>query len=137
MLLFALLALVLAALAAAAVLRARRRRPEPAAELPAAAIEEPRRRELVLTEAVPAPARISGEVAPPAPPARPRPLVLLPPQAKAPEGLALDALDALLEELESTTVRIDGADALDEGSVAELEELAARLEAAAASFAAR
>jgi hypothetical protein len=48
----------------------------------------------------------------------------------------LDALDALLAELESTTVRIDGADALDEGSVAELEALAARLEAAAAAFAA-
>jgi hypothetical protein len=96
-------------------------------------VEEPRRRELVLTEAVPAPATISGEVAPP----RPRPLVLLPPQAKAPGDLALDALDALLEELESATVRIDGTDALDEGSVAELEGLAARLEAAAASFAAR
>ena len=128
MLPFALLALVVAALATGAVVLAHRRRPEPVV----APVEEaPRRRELVLTEAVPAPATISGDVAPP----RPRPLVLLPPQAKAPEDLALDALDALLEELESTTVRIDGADALDEGSVAELEELAERLEAAAASFA--
>jgi hypothetical protein len=131
MLPFALLALAAAALAAA-VVRARRRRRVPEV-VPAPVAEEPPRRELVLTEAVPAPATISGEVAPP----RPRPLVLLPPQAKAPEDLALDALDALLEELESTTVRIDGADALDEGSVTELEELAARLEAAAASFAAR
>jgi hypothetical protein len=133
MLPFALLALAVAALAAGAVVLARRRRPEPEV-VPAPVVEEPRRRELVLTEAVPGPATISGEVAPPS---RPRPLVLLPPQAKAPEDLALDALDALLEELESTTVRIDGADALDEGSVTELEELAARLEAAAASFAAR
>jgi hypothetical protein len=128
MLLFALLAFVLAALAAGALAIARRRKPAPVVML-----DEPRRRELVLPEAVPAPASISGEVAPP----RPRPLVLLPPQAKAPEDLALDALDALLEELESATVRIDGADALDEGSVAELEELAGRLEAAAASFGAR
>ncbi len=127
MLPIALLALVIAALAAGAVVLTRRRRPEPDA-----VIEEPRRRALVLTEAVPAPATISGEVAPP----RPKPLVLLAPQAKAPEDIALDALDALLEELESTTVRIDGADALDEGSVAELEGLADRLEAAAASFAA-
>jgi hypothetical protein len=139
MLPFALLALVGAALAAGAVVLARRPRPRPAAEPPVAAIphvaaiEEPRRRELVLTEAVPAPATISGDVEPP----RPRPLLLLPPQAKAPEDLALDALDALLEELESATVRIDGADALDEGSVAELEELADRFEAAAASFAPR
>jgi hypothetical protein len=132
MLPFALLALAAAALTAGAVVLARRRRPEPEV-VPAPVVEEPRRRELVLTEAVPGPATISGEVAPPS---RPRPLVL-PPQAKAPEDLALDALDALLEELESTTVRIDGADALDEGSVTELEELAARLEAAAASFAAR
>ncbi|MCW2976552.1 MAG: hypothetical protein JWM06_1833, partial [Actinomycetia bacterium] len=43
----------------------------------------------------------------------------------------------LLAELESTTVRIDGADALDEGAVAELEGLAARLEAAAESLAPR
>jgi hypothetical protein len=126
MLPIALLALAVAALAAGAVVLARRRRPEADA-----VIEEPPRRALVLTEAVPAPATISGQVAPP------RPLVLLAPQAKAPEDIALDALDALLAELETTTVRIDGADALDEGSVAELEKLADRLEAAAASFAAR
>jgi len=133
MLPIALLALVVAALAAAAFVISRRRRPQPVTEPVAAVVEEPKRRELVLAEAVPAPATISGDVEPP----RPRPLVLLPPQAKAPADLALDALDALLEELESTTVRIDGADALDEGSVAELEALADRLEAAAASFAAR
>jgi hypothetical protein len=135
MLPLALLALLVVALAAGAVALTRRGKPEPIAVV--AVVEEheqkPQRREQVLTEAVPAPATISGAVEPP----RPRALVLLPPQAKAPEGLALDALDALLEELESTTVRIDGADALDEGSVAELEELAGRLEAAAASFAAR
>jgi hypothetical protein len=134
MLLFALLALLVVALAAGAVALTRRGKPEPVAVAVVVVEEqEPPRRELVLTEAVPAPATISGEVEPP----RPRPLVLLPPQAKAPEDLALDALDALLEELESATVRIDGADALDEGSVAELEELAGRLEAAAASFGAR
>jgi hypothetical protein len=44
------------------------------------------------------------------------------------------ALDALLAELEGTTVRIDGADELDESAVAELERLAERLEAAAASL---
>ena len=49
----------------------------------------------------------------------------------------LAALDALLRELESTTVRIDGADELDERAVAELEGLATRFEAAAQSFAAR
>jgi len=48
----------------------------------------------------------------------------------------LDALDALLAELEASTVLIDGADELDERAVAELEGLAARLEAAAESFAA-
>jgi hypothetical protein len=40
-------------------------------------------------------------------------------------------------ELESTTVRIDGADELDERAVAELEGLAARLEAAAETFSTR
>ncbi|MDX6472477.1 MAG: hypothetical protein QOK22_1293 [Gaiellaceae bacterium] len=128
MLLFALLGLVAAAVLAIAVVARLRRGPEavPVPEAP----EQPRR-ELVLAEAVPAPARLSGAVEPPS---RPAPLVLLPPQPKTPE-LALDALDALLEELESATVRIDGADELDERSVAELEGLAARLEAAAASFA--
>ncbi len=129
MLPFALLALTVAAFAAGAVVLTRRGRPQ--AE-PVAVAAEPRRRERVLTEAVPAPATISGEVSPPTR----RPLVLLRPQATAPD-LALDTLDALLAELESATGRIDGADALDEGSVAELEGLAARLEAAAESLAAR
>jgi hypothetical protein len=134
MLLFALLAVALATLAVGSAVVVRRRRPGPATEAePITVIEERPRRAAVLTEAVPAPATISGAVEQP----RPRPLVLLPPQAKAPENLALDTLDALLEELESATVRIDGADALDEGSVAELEGLADRLEAAAASFAVR
>ena len=44
------------------------------------------------------------------------------------------ALDALLAELEGATVRIDGADDLDERSVAELERLAEKLEAAATSL---
>jgi hypothetical protein len=61
----------------------------------------------VLAEAVPPAAAISGDVDP------------------------LGALDALLAELERTTVRIDGADELDESAVAELELLADKLEAAA------
>jgi hypothetical protein len=64
----------------------------------------------VLAEAVPPPATISGDVDP------------------------IGALDALLAELEQTTVRIDGADELDESAVAELERLADRLEAAAAGL---
>ena len=44
------------------------------------------------------------------------------------------ALDALLEELEGATVRLDGADELDERSVAELERLAEQLEAAAGAL---
>jgi hypothetical protein len=44
------------------------------------------------------------------------------------------ALDALLTELESATVRIGGADELDERAVVELEQLAEKLEAAAASL---
>jgi hypothetical protein len=64
----------------------------------------------VIAEAVPAPATISGEVDP------------------------LAALDALLAELEATTVRIDGADELDQHAVATLEQLAERLEAAAAAL---
>jgi len=63
--------------------------------------EEPVR---VLAEAVPSPARISGEVDP------------------------FGALDGLLAELEQTTVRIDGADELDEEHVLLLETLAERLE---------
>jgi hypothetical protein len=43
-------------------------------------------------------------------------------------------LDALLAELERATVRIDGADELDENSVIELERLADMLEAAAVSL---
>lgn len=66
-------------------------------------IEPPR----VLAEAVPPPATISGAVDPVA------------------------ALDALLVELERTTVRIDGADELDGDAVLQLERLAALLEAAA------
>jgi hypothetical protein len=46
----------------------------------------------------------------------------------------LAALDALLADLEGVTVRIDGADELDGSAVLELEELATRLEAAAASL---
>ena len=119
---------VLALLAAAALVpRRRRRRPVEPEPLPVVE-DRPVRRELVLTEAVPPPATISGDVVPP------RPFVPLPRRAAAPDA-ALDVLDALLEELESTTVRIDGADALDESAVAELEGLATRLEAAAESLA--
>jgi hypothetical protein len=64
----------------------------------------------VLAEAVPPPAELSGDADP------------------------LAALDALLAEVERTTVRIDGADELDDGAVVELEQLAERLEAAAASL---
>lgn len=46
----------------------------------------------------------------------------------------MTTLDALLVELEGATVRIDGADELDEHSVDELERLADKLEAAAASL---
>ena len=83
-------------------------------------VEPPQACDVVLSEAIPPPATISGPVEPP-PSSTP----------------TLETLDALLAELESTTVRIDGADALDQGSVAELEELATRLEAAAESLAAR
>jgi len=65
----------------------------------------------VLAAAAPAPVEISGEVDPVA------------------------ALDALLAELERTTVHIGGADELDAGAVHELETLARKLEAAAAAFA--
>jgi hypothetical protein len=64
----------------------------------------------VLAAAVPAPPTISGEVDP------------------------LAALDTLLTELEGATVRIDGADELDESAVVELERLADKLEAAAAAL---
>jgi len=43
-------------------------------------------------------------------------------------------LDALLAALEGATVRIDGADELDEQAVTELEQLAEKLEAAAADL---
>ncbi len=64
----------------------------------------------VLAEVAPPPATISGAVDP------------------------MAALDALLAELEGATVRIDGADELDENAVIELERLADKLEAAAASL---
>ena len=64
----------------------------------------------VLAAAAPAPATISGEVDP------------------------LAALDALLAELERTTVRIDGADRLDAEAVRELDRLAETIAAAAESF---
>jgi len=70
----------------------------------------PREKPRVLAEAVPPPATISGDVDP------------------------IAALDALLTELEGTTVKIGGADELDERAVAELEQLAEKLEAAAASL---
>jgi hypothetical protein len=114
--------LVVLASVALLVLRSRPERAAPAA----VATEPPKQRSAVLREAVPPRATISGEVArPKAPPPAPE------------SGDALVTLDALLAELESATVRIDGADALDEGSVAELEGIAERLEAAAASLAPR
>ena len=64
----------------------------------------------VLAAAVPAPPARSGEVDP------------------------IPALDALLADLEGATVRIDGADELDESAVVELERLADKLEAAAAAL---
>jgi hypothetical protein len=64
----------------------------------------------VLAAAVPAPPARSGEVDP------------------------IPSLDALLAELEGATVRIDGADELDESAVVELERLADKLEAAAAAL---
>jgi hypothetical protein len=64
----------------------------------------------VLAAAAPAPPTVSGEVDP------------------------IPALDALLAELEGATVRIDGADELDESAVVELERLADKLQAAAAAL---
>jgi hypothetical protein len=66
----------------------------------------------VLAEATAPPPTISGDVDP------------------------MAALDALLAEVEATTVRIGGADELDADAVLELEQLAEMLEAAAESFAA-
>lgn len=57
-----------------------------------------------------------------------------PPAELSGEIDTLAALDALLAELESATVRIGGADELDRGAVDELETLARRLEAAAESL---
>jgi hypothetical protein len=58
------------------------------------------------------------------------------PQAAAISGTVdpLATIDALLAELEGATVRIDGADELDDRAVVELERLADRLEAAAAAL---
>ncbi|HEY2371212.1 MAG TPA: hypothetical protein VGH82_01555 [Gaiellaceae bacterium] len=70
----------------------------------------PRAKARVLAEAAPPPATITGDVD------------------------TIAALDALLTELEDATVRIGGADELDERAVVELEQLAEKLEAAAASL---
>jgi hypothetical protein len=70
----------------------------------------PHRKPRVLAEAVPPPITITGNVDP------------------------IEALDALLTELEGATVRIVGAGELDERAVVELERLAEKLEAAAASL---
>lgn len=69
---------------------------------------------------------------------RPAPVLVLAAAAPPPPVISGDAdpiaaLDALLAELEGTTVRIDGADELDESAVIELERLADKLEAAAAT----
>jgi hypothetical protein len=90
--------------------------PAPAVPAPASPEATPVR---VLAEAMPGPATISGEVEPP---------------AERESIDPLDAIDALLAELETATVRIDGADELDESAVVELERLADRLEAAAAGL---
>jgi hypothetical protein len=68
-----------------------------------------------------------------------RPVRVLEEAAPAPPTISGDAdpvatLDALLAELEGATVRIDGADELDDNAVVELERLADMLEAAAASL---
>ena len=70
---------------------------------------------------------------------RPAPVRVLAPAAPAPPAVSgevdpIPAIDALLAELEGATVRIDGADELDESAVAELERLAEKLEDAAASL---
>ena len=64
----------------------------------------------VLAEVAAPPATISGDVNP------------------------IATLDALLAELEGATVRIDGADELNDDAVIELERLAGMLEEAAASL---
>jgi hypothetical protein len=134
------IAIVLAALvvlATVAALRLRSRGPAPAAPPEP---EAPKPRTAVLAEAVPVRARISGAVASrgsSSPPHVARPVLVAAPAPVTSTSDALDTLDALLAELESATVRIDGADAFDESSVSELEGLAERLEAAAESLAAR
>ena len=71
---------------------------------------------------------------------RPRPTRVVAEAATAPPPTIsgsvdpIATLDALLAELEGTTVRIDGADELDESAAIELDRLAAKLEAAAASL---
>ena len=70
----------------------------------------PRHEPRVLAAAVSPPVTITGDVDP------------------------IAALDALLAELEGTTVRIGGADELNEQAAFELERLAEKLEAAAASL---
>lgn len=70
--------------------------------------EEPQPR--VLAEVAPKPAAISGELDP------------------------IAALDALLAEVESATVRIEGADELDDHAIVQLEQLADKLESAAMSL---
>jgi len=105
-------------LAVAVVVLRRRKAAPPAAPEPA---HEPAPR--VLAAAVAPASTISGAVRLPT--------------ARQRNEDALDALDVLLAELESTTVRIDGADELDERTVAELEGLAARLEAAAETISTR
>jgi hypothetical protein len=132
---------VVLAVAAILALVVRLRGPVPPA--PETPVEpQPRPRAVVLAAAVTPPATISGEVEAPriarptlVPLSSPTPVPAPPPVR--PSGDALDTIDALLAELESTTVRIDGADTLDEGSVTELEGLAERLEEAAAAIAAR
>jgi hypothetical protein len=68
-----------------------------------------------------------------------RPVRVLEEVARQPATISGDVdpiatLDALLAELEGATVRIDGADELDDQAVHELERLADMLEAAAASL---
>jgi hypothetical protein len=67
----------------------------------------------------PRPARVVAEAAPPA-------------VSISGDADPLAALDAVLADLERATVRIDGADELDEHAVAALEDLADRVERAAA-----
>jgi hypothetical protein len=58
----------------------------------------------------------------------------LPPATVSGDLDPMAALDALLAELEGTTVRIDGAEELDEHAVLALERLADKFEAAAAGL---